>query len=376
MPLSTRFALPDDASLRAFERDVRELVEAGHAVRASAVLREAAKVNGHLDLLDATPTPGTLEVTGWDHVRRDAAAEACEVVLLRVIGRTPSSPDNDQGVLERTLADADGRAVALVPARTQHSVRVEGVRMLLDLLREPYAGASAARARRDVLGGWLVAALVVGAVGEACRRHPLPRPVVVEVGPHRTPHPREAGFDDLVPPFTWRLRPPVDSEPDAAEQLRRERSEQARADHQRTWSRDVAERREIHRLLQLFPRYRSGSRARIAEGWELRLRMTCDAVGLDPVPEIDWRMSPTSLAAVLHRVVAAKDVPDVEAALDPVQTDALHSRWVGLVRRGEARPQAPTSIFELELLSSLHHGGPVLRDRWERAGPYGDELAR
>lgn len=376
MPLSTRFALPDDARLRAFEGEVRALVEAGHGARAVAVLREAAATNGHDDLVAATPATADVTVTGWDHVRRDVASVPCAVVSLRVVARSPSSPDADQGCLDRTLRGEDGGLAGLVPDDTRDLVRVVGLDRLLGLLRQPYDAPIDLRSRRDALGGWLVAALSVAAVGEACRRAPLPRRVGVEVGPHLTAHSREVGFDDLLPAFACLLRPPPDGAPDAAEQLRREREDDVRAAHQRTWADDVAQRREVHRLLRLVPSYRSRGRTSVAEEWELRLRMTCRAVGLEPVPEVGWRMSASELTTVLRRVLEAKQVPDVEAALDPGHTDALHARWVDLVGRGEVRPGAPTSVFELELLSLLHRGGPVARDRWERAGSYARELGR
>ena len=378
----TPLVISDREALKTFTANIRKLVEAGYAARATSILREVALANGHTDLHAATEPSGLhLEIVGWDHVRRDGATAVANSgspvdLTLNIVGRSLTSPDCEQGLLHRSLkrADGDGR-VGFNPDDVRQVVQLIGLEKLFSYLRLPGSTDLAGfdRERRDAICAWLIVAHYVRAASERCKVDPLPENVTLVLGPDFTAHSRECGFDDLLPKFCCRIEPQVVASANAAEELHKERLDENRAQFQKTWEDDFAERREIHRMLRYFPFYRFKGRNSLAELWEQHLDSCCDIVGLAPFPKISWRMSKCELTNVLHQIAEAKKVPDIEAALDPANTDKLHAKWLEIARAANFRIGPGLSLFQVELATALHKGGPWVKDRWERAGPYDAE---
>lgn len=372
-------AIADRDALRQFTENIRTLVDAGYGARAVYLLREAARVHGFSDLAAAAdPATVELEISGWDHLLRDCAIAASPVsggihLTLTIVGRTMSSPDREQGVLNRSIQGLDGdHRVGVVPDNTGQTTRLGGLDQLFALLRAPSSSDLAGfdRELRDELCKWLIASYFVQAVKQRCERDPLPAKVALVLGADFTPRSMECGFLDLLPHFSCRFEPALVATPNAAEEMRTERRAEHLEAFQKIWEDDFAERREIHRMLGFFPFYRGGGRDSLGEFWEHRLTMTCEIVGADPGRKISWRMSPGELTQILRRIAMAKNVPDIEGALDTGHTDRLHDKWLDIAKAANFKLGAGTSMFQLELAAVLQKGGPWVADRWERAKLY------
>lgn len=63
----------------------------------------------------------------------------------------------------------------------------------------------------------------------------------------------------------------------------------------------------------------------------------------------------------------SKIVPDIDDALDPAHTDALHERWLKTAKAKDFKLNAGLSMFQLELAYAPKKGGPLVQDRWQHA---------
>lgn len=378
--MMTRFALEDDAALATFTENVRALIEAGHAARAQAVLHQAAREDGLADLARMND-PAALELSfeGWDVVLGDCAqalerADGPVRLTLELVGRTEGSPLADQGNIRRHVhAVANDVHIGAVSANDTATTRITGLEPLFAELRRlaVQSGPSALDYRSTA---WSIAAAFVRSVQEIVAAAPSQSGVTIRAGPDIGHRPMESGYLDLLPGFRREWTPKNSLAPNAAQQIAAERKTEKLAKFQNEWSRIVAECREIHRLIHCFPLYRSGDRQRLIDCWEDLINVSCHAADIDPPRPISWKMSGDDITEIYRAVLPKKGVPDVEGALDPAHTDALHGKWVETAKAKDFELGAGFSLFQLELAYGLKKGGPLVQDRWVNAKPYAEDL--
>ncbi|MFT3940300.1 hypothetical protein [Rhodopseudomonas sp.] len=137
-------AVKDREALRRFTANIRALVDAGYGARAAFLLREVAHAHGFVDI-EAAADPATveLEIAGWDHLLRDCATAASPIsggieLSLMIVGRT--SPDSEQGTLDRSIRGLDGDyCVGVIPDNIGQPTKLNG---LHKLNRAGFAGGS------------------------------------------------------------------------------------------------------------------------------------------------------------------------------------------------------------------------------------------
>lgn len=374
MPLTDWRASTESDGDDSFLDNVRGLIAAGYAARAIAVLHSRACRLGYRDLastIDPRMIVPVLE--NWKTIRTHCAVVAANpgersVLTLSLVCRSDKSNSGEVRFDVRGAEDEMLRVSG--PSGGEAAPRLGGVDSLLSAIHKPPPGSTAER--RD-LAHWALTACFARAVLEARTAEPLPGETSLALKPDYTPRSMECGFVDLLPSFRFSFEPKGECLPDAAAQLRAERAEKNRANFQQTWVEFVAETREIHRMLRYFPFYRFRGRNELAKLWESQLAMACRATGIEPMPRISWRMNGRRLQSLLRRIVEVKSVPDADDALDPRHTDRLHESWLATARAAGFRLGAGFSMFELQLASALHKGGPWVADRWERAKPYAQE---
>ena len=376
-------ALHDEGAITQFEDDIRALVNGGHGARALAMVHRAALANG-LDELARLIDPKTLDpvLDPPEQVLRECTEFAGlagdgGVLRLSLHCESLSAPTERQGLVRREpehprLQDLLGWQ----PDSAANPLHLTGLEAVFALVRQPVDSAprSPDRALRNKLALWAIAGSFVKAAKAALGDAALPAQIALELRDHTTPRAMDEGFGDLLPPFRAVITPRTVHDPAAIEQIRRERRAANLARFQNDWIRIVAEAREIHRLIHYFPLYRSKSRQQLAGIWEGTLGFACSAGGLDPKPEISWRMTGDELTAILRRVLEGKGVPDVDGALDPAHTDALHARELAAAKAAGFVFPAEPSKFILELAYAIRFGGPVVEDRWVHAKPYALEM--
>lgn len=373
------FALGDQSAIAQFEDEIRALVDAGHGARAVAMVHQAALAKG-LDDLARLIDPKTV-LPGLDPPERllDACREFAGlaggggVLRLRLHCESPSAPAERQGLIRMEAVHPPiHELLGWQSDRSANPLHLKGLDGVFARVRQandsPGSAPGGALARKLAL--WAIAGSFVKAAKAALGEAALPAPITLELQGHTTPRSMEEGFVDLLPAFRAVITPRSLDDPAAIEQIRRERKTANSARFQDDWIRIVAETREIHRLLHAFPFYRRTSRARLAAVWEGSLGMSCSAAGLDPSPEISWRMSGDELTAILRRVLEGKGVPDVADALDPAHTDALHAREVAAAKGADFAFAPGFSLFALNLAYAIKAGGPLVEDRWVHAKPY------
>jgi hypothetical protein len=82
-------------------------------------------------------------------------------------------------------------------------------------------------------------------------------------------------------------------------------------------------------------------------------------------------MRKPSFERLLRQIAEARGAPSIDEALDVVHVNDLHDEWLRTARKKDFDlGTRPTALFELNLAWALKFGGPILRDRWERAKPY------
>ena len=377
------FVLQGEGAVSQFENGIRALVEGGHGARALAMVHRVALANG-LDELAHLIDPKTIhpvldppeqllrECTEFAGLAGDGG-----VLCLRLHCESLSAPTERQGLIRRKAEHPPVRdLLGWQPDNAASPLHLKGLEAVFALVRQPYGSPGSATdgtlARKLAL--WAIAGAFVKAVKAALGDAAFPAQISLELRDHRTPRSMEEGFVDLLPSFRAVITPHCVHNPAAGEQIRRQRKAANLARFQNDWIRIVAEAREIHRLIHYFPFYRRKSRQQLAGIWEGTLGFACSAGGLDPKPEISWRMSGDELTAILRRVLEGKGVPDVEDALDPAHTDALHAREVAAAKAaGFVFPEEP-SKFVLELAYAIRFGGPLVEDRWVHAKPYAREM--
>jgi hypothetical protein len=132
----------------------------------------------------------------------------------------------------------------------------------------------------------------------------------------------------------------------------------------------IAELREIYRVVRMFPFYRYKARNELGDQLTSLMKLSCRSRKL-PDAGVDWRMRKPAFERLLRQIAEARSVPSVDEALDAVHVDELHERWLRTAREKDFDlGTRPMSLFELNLAWALKFGGPILRDRWERAKPY------
>lgn len=377
------FALRDKGVITQFENDIRALVNAGHGARALAMVHRAAVANG-LDELARLIDPKTLDpvLDPPEHLLRECTELAGlagdgGVLRLRLHGESLSAPAERQGLIRREAEHPRVQdLLGWQPDNAASPLHLRGLEAVFALVRQRFDTAphSPARVLRDKLAVWAIAGSFVRAAKAALGEAILPAQITLELCDHHTMRPMEEGFVDLLPPFRTLITPHCVQNPTAEEQIRRERKAANLARFQNDWIRIVAETRETHRLIHYFPFYRAASRKKLAEIWQGSLAISCAAAGVDPKPEISWRMNGDELTAILRRVLERKGIPDVDDALDPAHTDALHDRELAATRAADFAFAPALSMFALNLAYAIKVGGPIVEDRWVHAKPYALEM--
>jgi hypothetical protein len=378
-----RMVLEDEGAITQFEDGIRSLVNGGHGARAMAMVHRAALANGQDELarlidpktLDPViDPPGQLlrECTEFAGLAGDGG-----VLRLSLHCESRSAPDERQGLIRRRAEHPPAQDLLGWQADNAASpLHLKGLEAVFALVRQPpdETPYSPDRALRDKLALWAIAGSFAKAAKAALGDAALPAQITLELRGHTTPRSMEEGFVDLLPAFRTLITPRCVHNPTAIEQIRHERKAANLARFQNDWIRIVAETRETHRLIHYFPFYRAASRQKLAEIWQGSLAISCSAAGIDPKPEISWRMSGDELTAILRRVLEGKGIPDVEDALDPAHTDALHERELAAAKAADFAFAPALSMFALNLAYAIKVGGPFVEDRWVHAKPYAREV--
>jgi hypothetical protein len=132
----------------------------------------------------------------------------------------------------------------------------------------------------------------------------------------------------------------------------------------------IAELRELHRLVGMFPFYRYKDRNTLADMLTSLLKTWCESQEL-PDSGVHGRMRQSNFEGFLRQVAEARRAPSVDDALDVRHVDRLHDKWLHVAReRNFDLGIRPMSLFELNLAWALKSGGPIMRSRWEHAKPY------
>ena len=377
------FVLHDKAATTQFENDIRSLVNAGHGARVIALVHRAALTNGQ-DELARVIDPKTLDpvIDRPEHLLSDCtefAGLAGDGGTMRLLlhCESLSAPAEQQGMIRREAQRPEGQnMLGWSPDNSTSPIHLKGLDAVFGMVRQSYHAepSSASRKLRDSLALWAIAGSFVKAVKDALGGAAFPAQITLELRDHTTVRSMESGFIDLLPSFRAVITPPSTDDPDASEQIRRAQTVKNLERFQEDWIRIVAETREIHRLIHYFPFYRRQSRKKLAETWEGSLAIACSAGGLDPKPKISWRMSGNGLTAILRCVLEGKGIPDVEDALDPAHTDALHERQLATAKAANFEFAPALSMFALNLAYAIKVGGPIVEDRWEHAKPYSKEM--
>lgn len=377
------FVMHDEAAVAQFEEDIRSLVNAGHGARVIALVHMAAVANGEDDLAGLID-PKTLdpvidrpEQLISDCTELAGLAGDGGIMRLRLHCESPSAPAERQGMIRREAQRPDGQNIlGWSPDNSTLAIHLKGLDTLFELVRHSDAGepSSASRQLKDKLALWAITGSFVKAVKSALGDAGFPAQITLELRNHTTADSMECGFIDLLPSFHTIITPPKSHDPDAAEQIKCESTAKDLERFQNDWIEIVAETRETHRLIRYFPFYRTRSRKKLAAIWEGSLAMSCSATGVDPKPKISWRMNGNQLTAILRRIVERKAIPDVEDALDPEHTDALHERELAEAKAEKFKFQLGLSMFSINLAYAIKFGGPLVQDRWEHAKPYAKEM--
>lgn len=378
-----RMVLEEETAITQFEDGIRSLVNAGHGARAMAMVHRAALDNG-LDELARLIDPKTLHpvIDPPEQLLRECTEFAGlagdgGVLRLSLHCESLSAPAERQGLIRREVEHSRGQdLLGWQPDKAANPLHLKGLEAVFALVRQPSDETpySPDLALRHKLALWAIAGSFVKAVQAALGDATLPAQITLELCGHTTPRSMEEGFVDLLPAFRTRITPRGVHNPSASEQIRHERKAANRARFQQDWIRIVAETRETHRLIRYFPFYRAASRKKLAETWQGSLAIACSAAGLDPKPEISWRMNGDELTAILRRVLEGKGVPDVTDALDPAHTDALHERELAAAKAADFTFAPALSMFTLNLAYAIKVGGPFVEDRWVHAKPYAREM--
>jgi hypothetical protein len=378
-----RIALDDENAITQFEDGIRALVNAGHGARAMAMVHRAALDNG-LDELARLIDPKTLDpvIDPPGQLLRECAEFAGlagngGALCLSLHCESLSAPTERQGLIRRKAEHPPAQdLLGWQSDNAANPLHLKGLEAVFALVRQPSGETpnSPGRVLRHKLALWAIAGSFVKAVKAALGDAALPAQLTLELRDHRTPRSMEEGFVDLLPAFRTIITPRSSHDPTAIEQIRQERKAANLARFQNDWIRIVAETRETHRLIRYFPFYRAASRQKLAETWQGSLAISCSAAGINPKPEISWRMSGDELTAILRRVLEGKGIPDVEDALDPAHTDALHEHELAAAKAADFAFAPALSMFALNLAYAIKVGGPFVEDRWVHAKPYAQEM--
>lgn len=378
MPLTGRFAIGSDAELRQFEENIRALVEAGHAARAQAILHQAALANDY-DALGALIDPASSEadLRGWDEVLGDCTesldrADGPVTLELRLVARSHSSPDDEQGLIRRYMQYGD-EAPRLLSAEPESATRLTGLDALFAFIRDTGSDDFPDNVQRTI-ASWSIVAIFVRTVATMVDHNPLPKGASIRLWPDFTVRSMESGYLDLLPGFSREWTPQSQLPPNAAAQIAAERKASNLAQFQGEWIRTVAEMREIHRLLQYFPFHKALRRRNSARLWETRMEVHAQMGGLGESLRVPWTIPARDLTALWRSILAERQVPDIDDTLDPKHVDALHERYVAVIGANNFRMQPGISLFEIELTAALTVGGAWVRVRWQDAKPYAEEM--
>lgn len=387
--------LSNEQELHDFERGIVDLIQQSALQRADHLTEQAIDQFGAPDLRDAAERSGAdVRIEGWetlcadllevDRQFRNQGKDGVKIVRLSLINRMEAECLNieraffdKEDLNEYRLPDGQGQTSI---GQSERLVRLSGLESLMAIQRRkaPPGDIREAAGLKWRIDSTLSGLLLIVRYQQAVDRHlleqGLPRQKALVVGMDHVAWPMEAGIHDFGPQ-AWRYIGTLEhaSKPlNAAAEILAERAEKRRADFQNTFAKNFAERREIHRMLRYFPFYRFRARNQLAALWEQSLDITCNAVGVAPASKVSWRMSKDELTRLLRRIAEAKQVPDVEAALDPAHTDRLHETWRATAKATNFKLGPGLSLFQVELAAALHTGGPWVEDRWEHAKPYGE----
>jgi len=132
----------------------------------------------------------------------------------------------------------------------------------------------------------------------------------------------------------------------------------------------IAELREHHRLLHMFPFYQRRARNELGEQLTDVLKLACNAIDL-PDGEVGWRMAKPQFEDLLRRIAIGMGAPSVDDALNTSHVNRLHYKWLdlALAKNFDFKPRPEDSV-ELDLGQSLKRAGSLVRIKWMNVKPY------
>ncbi|MBY6243155.1 hypothetical protein [Methylosinus sp. Sm6] len=378
-------ALSNHEELRLFENEIVSRIRNLEFSLAERRVEDAIDRAASASLKAASGIPaGSVRIDGWRHlcsdlVKADAALreEACAGAVFAdlVLDNRTSSPGlcldrSFYGGFEQR-ENGFARGVGDFPRiGAGRPVCVIGLEPLMALQRAPRTGnPDHFRARVDrLLAGLMLIIKVHKALYTHLTADGLPLPVSIFLETDRS----RPESDDLGP-HSWSF---IEGSaikilsPREADDVLAERRAQDDSDHQLDINRRIAELRELHRLMRLYPFYRIIGRRRLGDVVTNLLQLWCKSLRI-PEVGVDWRTSRAEFERALQTIAGATDVSSVEDALDFRHVDALHRNWLKIAKEhGYAIPQPQRTLFEIALAHSLEFGGPIVRCRWELAEDY------
>lgn len=390
-------ALSDINKLRKFERGIADLIEKSALQRADRVLKRAINRCGSEDLRKAAEVPADDAcIDGWDQLCADVLEadgqfrqrgdRGVALVQLSLVNRQEGNQLVEELKVERKFYDRPdlnqyggptGSGISPV-LETERPINLTGLEAIMVVQRRRFPSGdmrSAAEFRwwiDNILSGLLLIVRYHQAVDRYLISRGLPIAASLIVQMDHVAWPMEAGVEDFGPQIRRHIaQAEHESKPfDAAADILAERTGERRSNFQKIIADMVAEYREHYRLIRMFPFYRFLGRNKLGEMLNCQLGVACYAQDL-PEQGVGWRMSKRDFERFLRQLVEALNPSSVEDALDTRHVNNLHGRWLEIVGQKDFNlGSMPSSLFELNLGWALKFGGPIVRDRWERAKPY------
>jgi hypothetical protein len=324
MPLTLELASSD--ARQQFERQIVELIEQGHLRRADFLLREAIRAVGSPDLAAAAEPPANLSIERWvalgadmldaDRFMHERDGHPAAAVTLELVNRDTDA----QLLIERTFHAAtvieQGRAVPDRAAahwrpdfERADPIAIHGLERLMAIERQkmPSGTATAERERIAIdiqLAGLLLLVRYHQLVARALQQPGLPRPIVAQVGVHRTPWPMEPGVYDY-----------------AAEAIVAQRREAGRVKYDAITAQFVTEMREKRFLLQHWPWWKNMAQRANAVGlFESNLALTFGQLMERGKPPA-WDAPEAEFEAALRDFATSRNPRDLDAVLGSNPSD-------------------------------------------------------
>jgi hypothetical protein len=395
-----RFAT--DEELSAFERSISRFFWTQDFTGAEQVLLDALRdhPSSFSDICQTIPQ-GAVSISGWDELYAQIEALArngsrCTAIEIDLSGHADREVEPD-GALEPGFECSyyDDATFRFSTASREeilsqceigtmkwtgcfldidNALTCDGVAKLYSTLAEyqhrywrpPMAalGSTAMEVPQDfvafTLGRWFLYLRVHKALRSDLYTRGLPHRMPVVVGQH----------DFGSPLYSVYMSETICDSSDASSRILAERQAERSANVQSEYNKEIAELRELYRLVRMFPFYRYKARNKLADILTSQLKASCQSQELPDVG-VDWRMRKPNFERLLRQIAEARGGPSVDDALDVLHVNQLHDRWLRVAREMDFDlGSRPTSLFELNLAWALKFGGPIVQDRWEHAKPY------